>query len=118
MNLSIAAGKIDQLKGKAKQSLGEAIGDDRLADSGTVDQVTGASKEAWGNAKDALHSITDSVKSCAASDHAEPKQRYTEQQSEAAAHDIRARLTSTAQNVKDAITAKTQQIQRDLHHPA
>ena len=42
MNRDIAAGKFDQVKGKVKQSVGEAVGNDRLANSGTVDQVKGA----------------------------------------------------------------------------
>jgi uncharacterized protein YjbJ (UPF0337 family) len=112
MNPTIAAGKFDQFKGKAKQSIGEALGNDKLADSGAVDQVKGAAKEAWGNAKDAIQSISDSVKTCASSDAAEATQNAAN-----TSHDIRARLTSTAQNVKDTVSAKAQQIQRDLQRP-
>ena len=53
MNRDTAQGKFDQLKGKAKQSVGEALGKDRLANSGAADQVKGAAREAWGNAKEA-----------------------------------------------------------------
>jgi hypothetical protein len=51
-----------------------------------------AAKEAWGNAKDAIHSIADSVKTRASSDGTE--------------------------TTKNAVTAKAQQIQNDLQRPA
>jgi len=79
MNRNITEGKFDQFKGKVKQSVGEAVGNDRLANSGTADQVKGAAKEAWGNA-------------------------------EAHKHDVRAKITSTAQNVKDSVNAKAEDI--------
>lgn len=106
MNTDIAEGKFDQLKGKAKQSVGEAIGNDRLANSGTIDQVKGAAKEAWGNAKDAAHSISSDAKGHVKADQAEAKLHASN-----AAHDVRERITSTAQNVKDSVSAKAEQIQ-------
>ncbi|HEY0760460.1 MAG TPA: CsbD family protein [Acidisarcina sp.] len=55
MNKSNVGGKVDEVKGKIKQGVGEAIGDDKLANSGAADQVKGAAKETWGNAKDAVN---------------------------------------------------------------
>jgi len=115
MNFTIASGKFDPLKGKVKQSIGEALGDDLIADSGVVDQVKGAAKEAWGNTKDALHSVAERVKSSAASVRAEAVEQTTAVRAEASAHDVRARLISTAQNVKDAVSTKAQQ---NLQPPA
>ena len=39
MNRDTAEGKFDQVKGKMKQSVGEAFGNDKLANSGAADQV-------------------------------------------------------------------------------
>jgi uncharacterized protein YjbJ (UPF0337 family) len=89
MNRDTTEGKFDQMKGKIKQSVGEAFGNDKLANSGTADQVKGAAKEAWGNAKDAAQAVSND-----AHDHAASH-----------GHDVRAKITSTAQNVKNICAA-------------
>jgi uncharacterized protein YjbJ (UPF0337 family) len=113
MNRDTAAGKFDQLKGKAKQSVGEALGNDKLANSGAADQVKGAVKEAWGNTKDAVHAIADQAHACCATKHTEAAQNAAD-----TAHDVRERITSTAQNVKDAVSASAEDIQRDHNRSA
>ncbi|MHB1935929.1 MAG: CsbD family protein [Acidobacteriaceae bacterium] len=55
MNKDQVAGKADQVKGKIKQGVGEAVGNDDLANRGVGDQVKGAAKETWGNVKDAAN---------------------------------------------------------------
>ena len=64
MNRDIAEGKIDQLKGKAKQSVGEAIGNSNLANSGAADQVAkGAAKEALGaTPRNAAKAVSDNAR--------------------------------------------------------
>ena len=52
-------GKFDQGIGKAKEKVGEAIGNQKLANQGVADQVKGAAKETWGNAKDAARTTHD-----------------------------------------------------------
>lgn len=52
MNKDQVAGKVDQVAGKVKQGVGEAVGNDDLANRGVADQVKGAAKETWGNVKD------------------------------------------------------------------
>src|ERR1700750_2212132 len=52
-------GKFDQGIGKAKEKLGEAVGNQKLANQGVADQVKGAAKETWGNAKDAARTTQD-----------------------------------------------------------
>jgi uncharacterized protein YjbJ (UPF0337 family) len=54
MNKDQVAGKVDLVTGKVKQSVGEAVGNDKLANRGVADQVKGAAKETWGNIKDAV----------------------------------------------------------------
>ena len=56
MNKDQVSGKVDQMKGKVKRGVGEAIGNQKLANEGVVDQVKGSAKEVWGNAKDAVKS--------------------------------------------------------------
>ena len=83
MNRDIAEGKFDQMKGKVKQSVGEAVGNDKLANSGVVDQVKGAARETWGDTKDAAAA-----------------------RSQSSARDVREKIVSTAQNVKSAVSPK------------
>ena len=73
MNRDTAEGKFDQIKGKAKQSIGEAFGNDKLANSGAVDQVKGAAKEAWGNAKDAAQAVAHDAHTSVAAKAAEAR---------------------------------------------
>jgi len=113
MNRDTVEGKFDQVKGKAKQSIGEAIGNDKLANSGTVDQVKGAAKEVWGNAKDTFHAVAGEAHACCSTQHNEAKQQAAD-----TAHDVREKITSTAQNVKNAVSAKADAIQREHTHTA
>ena len=97
MNRETAEGKFDQMKGKVMQSVGEAVGNSKLANSGAADQVKGAAKEAWGNTKEAVQSVS----------------RDAGERAEAHAHDVRARITSTAQNAKNVVNSKAEQIRND-----
>jgi uncharacterized protein YjbJ (UPF0337 family) len=102
MNRDTTEGKLDQLKGKVKQSVGEAVGNDKLANSGTADQVKGAAKEAWGNAKDAVKAVSGDAHA-----HAESH-----------GHDVREKITSTAQNVKNATNEKAEEIKAEHRRSA
>ena len=59
MDKDRVSGKFDQVAGKAKEKLGTAVGNDKLANQGVADQVKGAAKETWGNAKDAVRTTHD-----------------------------------------------------------
>jgi uncharacterized protein YjbJ (UPF0337 family) len=59
MDQDRVTGKFDQAVGKAKEKLGNAMGNDKLANEGVADQVKGAAKETWGNVKDAARSARD-----------------------------------------------------------
>lgn len=59
MDKDRVAGKFDQAAGKAKEKLGNAVGNDKLANQGVADQVKGAAKETWGNVKDAARTTHD-----------------------------------------------------------
>ena len=94
MNKNTAEGKFDQMKGKVKQSVGEAFGNQKMANSGAADQVKGSVKEAWGNTTDAAKSVSDDA-------HVRAEEH---------GHDVRAKITSTAQNAKNAVSDKANQI--------
>ena len=47
-------GKVDELKGKAKQGIGKATDDPGLQGEGVVDEVKGKVKQAYGDVKDAI----------------------------------------------------------------
>jgi uncharacterized protein YjbJ (UPF0337 family) len=62
MNTEQVSGKFDQMKGKVKQGVGEAVGNQKLANEGVVDQVKGSAKEVYGNVKDAVHHNVEATK--------------------------------------------------------
>jgi uncharacterized protein YjbJ (UPF0337 family) len=48
------SGKVDELKGKAKQAVGSATGNTNLQDEGTFDEGKGKVKQAYGDLKDTI----------------------------------------------------------------
>ena len=57
MNKDTVAGKFDQVTGKVKQSVGEAIGNQKLANSGAADRSKAQPRKTWGNTKDAAQTM-------------------------------------------------------------
>jgi len=59
-------GKFDQVKGKVKQGIGDATGDQELHDEGVGDQASGEIQEGFGTAKrkvgEAVKDIGDHIK--------------------------------------------------------
>jgi uncharacterized protein YjbJ (UPF0337 family) len=47
-------GKVDELKGKAKQGIGKATDDPELQGEGVLDETKGKLKQAYGDLKDAI----------------------------------------------------------------
>ena len=47
-------GKVDELKGKAKQGVGKATDDPGLQGEGVMDEAKGKVKQAYGDMKDAI----------------------------------------------------------------
>jgi uncharacterized protein YjbJ (UPF0337 family) len=101
MNNSTASGKFDQMKGKVKQAVGEAVGNDRMANSGAADQVKGAAKEAWGHTKDAANAVGEDSRARTAEHRTDAKV-----EGERAAHNVRESVTNAAQNIKNAVTGR------------
>lgn len=54
MNTDEIKGKLQNAFGKTERAVGGAIGSQNLQNAGAEDQMKGAAKETWGNAKDAV----------------------------------------------------------------
>ena len=58
-------GKFDQAKGKVKETVGEAINDDRLADEGRAEHAGGKVEEGFGKARrkvgEAIEDVGDAI---------------------------------------------------------
>ena len=91
-------GKFNEVTGKVKQSIGEAMHNDKLANEGTAQQVKGHAEQTWGSVQSAAHNTT-----------ADTRARVNETRTvhandrEHTAHDVRESIASTAQNVKNSI---------------
>lgn len=93
VNKDQVSGKFDQATGKVKEKVGETIGNQRLANEGLADQVKGAAKETWGNAKEVAH------------DNADTNRREAEQN----ANDTRERIANKVQDMKERVNEKIEQ---------
>jgi len=54
--------KSDQLKGRAKEAIGSATGDEDLESEGKADRRAGEAKEKLGHAKDKIEAVIDKAK--------------------------------------------------------
>jgi uncharacterized protein YjbJ (UPF0337 family) len=91
-------GKFNEVAGKVKQGVGEATGNDRLANEGTAQQVKGHAEQAWGTVKGAAEERTAEAKA-----HYEAERANAKVDHEEKAHDVREKIASTAANVKEHI---------------
>jgi uncharacterized protein YjbJ (UPF0337 family) len=59
-------GKADQVKGRVKDAIGKATGDERLRDEGAADEASGKVQEAFGKARrkvgETIEDIGDEIK--------------------------------------------------------
>lgn len=56
------SGKMDKIRGRAKQAAGDLTGDDDLEREGERDETAGKAKDAVDDAKDAVNDTIDDVK--------------------------------------------------------
>ncbi|MBS7698388.1 MULTISPECIES: CsbD family protein [unclassified Chelatococcus] len=59
MNRDEVKGTVTELGGRAKEAVGEAIGNNRVRTDGIVDQVAGATQHAYGVAKERVADVAD-----------------------------------------------------------
>jgi len=66
MNKDELNGKVDRLKGQAKQAFGDATDDQALHDEGVADEAAGNVEEGFGKTRrkvgDALHDVAHKIK--------------------------------------------------------
>lgn len=66
MNKDELDGKVDQVKGKVKQGVGDVTGNERLHDEGVVDEASGDVQEGFGRGRrkvgEAIEDVGDRVK--------------------------------------------------------
>jgi len=66
MNDNELNGKVDKMKGKAKQAWGDATDNERLHDEGVADEAAGNVEEGFGKARrkvgEALDDVADKIK--------------------------------------------------------
>src|SRR5260370_17461417 len=91
-------GKFDQVAGKIKQAVGEAVGSQKLANAGAAEQIKGAAKETWGKAKDTADAVREDNRSKASAKGEDLKHR-----AEHAPHIVRARVPTTAHNIHNKL---------------
>jgi len=108
MNKETAEGKFDQVTGKIKQKFGEAVGNERLANSGAADQVKGAAKETWGRTKETAQRVADAANAQVSSERENLRER-----AEDAAHNLRDKITTATHDAKEKIAEKLDAVKRD-----
>jgi uncharacterized protein YjbJ (UPF0337 family) len=66
MNRDELEGKLDRVKGEAKQAIGDATNNERLHDEGVVDEASGKIQEGFGEGRrkvgDAVEDLADRIK--------------------------------------------------------
>ena len=108
MNKQTVEGKFDQAVGKVKEKVGEATGNQKLANAGVGDQIKGAAKETWGKTRDTAEAIHDDKRADARAETSDFKHRAEEK-----AHDVRESVATTAQNIKNKINDKLDEVKRN-----
>jgi uncharacterized protein YjbJ (UPF0337 family) len=104
MNIDQIKGKAQNAFGKMEESVGNAIGNQNLANAGAEDRLKGAAKETWGNAKDTVNEVRDTAHTSAAvhADHAT-----------VAGESFRDKVVNGAENLKNSINAKLDHAKED-----
>jgi len=108
MNTEKVEGKFDQVAGKIKQGVGEAIGNQKLANAGVAEQVKGAAKETWGHAKDTAAVVHEDNKA-----RTRAKGEDLSTRAENSADHLRDKVANAAQNVKNSMKEKLDDIKRE-----
>ena len=62
MNKDQVKGRVEEAKGKMKESIGRATGHPDMEDQGTVDKVSGKVQKNFGDAKERLKDEIDDMK--------------------------------------------------------
>ncbi|MHB1022151.1 MAG: CsbD family protein [Acidobacteriaceae bacterium] len=58
MNKHTVRGKIDQTAGRIKEKVGDALGNQKLANAGVAEQIKGIAQQTYGNVQDTIKATT------------------------------------------------------------
>ncbi len=84
---STIKGNYNEAAGNVKQGVGEAVGNEKLANEGAADQVKGKMQEAWGSVKEGVADLK--------SEH--------EAKAPTEAHNFREGVTNAAESVRNSV---------------
>ena len=98
MNESNVGGKFDEITGKVKQGVGEAFGNEKLANEGAAQEVKGNAKQTWGNVKDTASDLGNSARTDSGANPA-----GTEVHTSNTGSSIRQDVTNAAEHAKESI---------------
>jgi uncharacterized protein YjbJ (UPF0337 family) len=104
MNKDTVTGQAEQVAGKVKQAFGEAVGNQKMANSGAAEQIKGAARETWGQTKDTAQDVSNA------------KSADAQVKGESKAHELREKITTGAQNIKNEISAKLDDVKERHTH--
>ena len=93
---STIKGKFNEVIGSVKQGIGEALGNEKLANAGAGEKVKGDAQQAWGSVKEGVHD--------ASSDH--------NRNVESEAHNARESMADSAHNAKEKIKETIDNLRR------
>ena len=108
MNMDDLKGKVQSGFGKAESAVGGAIGSEGLKEAGAEDQLKGAAKETWGNAKDAVHTTADTAhdKAMDVSHNASYEAGTAQGHVESGTASFRDKVVAGADNMKNDVNEK------------
>lgn len=85
---STLKGKLNEVVGHIKQGIGEAVGNEKLANEGAAERLKGDAQQAWGSVKEGIHDASNERTASAETD----------------AHTARETLADKAHNAKEHIS--------------
>jgi len=110
-------GILDTERGKLKQTIGEAIGDSKMANEGAAQQVKGHAEQVWGSVKDTAAELRDKVvprDGTTPFDPNDPARSHDPAYAqENHAHNLRDAITSASDQMKDAIQSGLHKLKRE-----
>ena len=104
MNKDTVKGQAEQVAGKVKQAFGETVGNQKVANAGAAEQIKGVARETWGKTKDAANEVANAQGPDA------------QAQGESKAQELRDKVTTKAQNIKNDISAKLDEVKERHTH--
>ena len=104
MNKDTVKGQAEQVAGKIKQKFGEAVSNQKIANAGAAEQIKGVARETWGKTKDTANDVANAQRADA------------QAKGESKAQELRDKVTTKAQNIKNDNSAKLDEVKERHTH--